>query len=334
MRWAAIAVNVCAALCALLCASAKADPAHTLYIDDDLFSGMAHDADYTGGIAMTSADDFATDSDRLHGFLLGLGRALGMRSATHGYELEIGAAAFTPSNVTERDPVLHDRPYAALVYVSAALSQEDLEGRSALTTLTVGALGLPFAPHVQRRIHHVMGSVQPKGWQHQISEGGEATVRLAHERKWAGNAVDFAGGRAQWLYRAGAGVGFLTDVSAGVALRYGRFSDLRWDLHSSPAGLSDRAVADHASQGDRFVYATVSGRVPIYNALLQGQFRDSDVTVPSRERRSFIPDMSLGFVVGLADDRELHYFIRAQRSDVRFAQRSDTMVYGGVSLSW
>jgi hypothetical protein len=155
-----------------------------------------------------------------------------------------------------------------------------------------------------------------------------------HERQWASEVVRFSGSQFQWLYRAGAGVGFLTDVNAGVAARWGRFSDPRWGIHASATGLSDRAVFSHADDRDRFLYGAVSARVPFYNALLQGQFRDSDFTVPSDARRHFVPEVTLGFVLGLSKGRDLHYFIRAQRSDIRLPERSDTTIYGGFTLSW
>ena len=36
--------------------------------------------------------------------------------------------------------------------------------------------GLAAADDVQRVLHDVTGSVQPKGWSHQISDGGEPTA--------------------------------------------------------------------------------------------------------------------------------------------------------------
>lgn len=312
MRPATLAVCVCAVLWTFAGRCLGADVEHALYVDEDLLSGMAQDADYTGGIALAFAVDRAED---------------------RRYEFEVGGAAFTPLAITDPDVVAHDRPYAGLIYISGALDQLE-EHRAATTTLTVGVLGLPWIATVQRRVHRAMGSDRPRGWQHQISDGGEPTLRLSHERRWLSEPMELAGGRAQWLYRVGAGVGFLTDLNFGLAARFGRFSDPRWDLHSSPTGLGDRAAFGRAAEHDRFLYATLSVRVPAYDAFLQGQFRDSDVTVPSRDRRYLVPAASLGGVLGLSRGRNLHYFIRAQRSDIRLAERSETAVYGGVSLSW
>src|SRR6202008_2731812 len=106
----------------------------------------------------------------------------------------------------------------------------------------LGCLGSALVPRAQRGVHRAMGSVQPEGWRHQISDGGELTARLMHERQWAREAVSFAGSDLQLLYRAGAGIGFMTDVTAGVAARWGRFKSPAWRIHASPTGLGYRDV--------------------------------------------------------------------------------------------
>jgi hypothetical protein len=303
---------VCAVLWMLARTCAAADVEHALYVDEDLLSGFSQDADYTGGVAVTFSGERAEDER---------------------YEIEVGGAAFTPQDISDPEIVAHDRPYAGLIYVSGALDRLS-ENRGATTSLAVGVLGLPLIASAQRTVHRAMHSARPRGWRHQISNGGEPTLRLAHERRWLSEPVEVAGQRVQWLYRAGAGVGFLTDLSLGIAARAGRFADLRWDIHTSPTGLSDRAAFGRTAERDRFFYATLTARVPVYDALVQGQFRDSDVTVSAHERRYLVPAASVGFVLGLPKGRNLHYFIRAQRSDVRLEERSETAIYGGISLSW
>jgi len=317
-----------------LCSSANAELARTLYIDEDLFSGIANDADYTGGLAVTFADDLVMGAGGVPRWIEQLDRMLGLHSPQHRYEIEVGAAAFTPQDIADFQVVRGDRPYAGIVYASATLIQAQGPSFSATTTVTAGILGSAFIPRVQRRVHRAMGSIQPRGWHHQISDGGEGTLRLSHELKWARPVADLGGMQGQWLYRAGAGIGFVTDVSVGVAARIGQFSSARWDIHSSPTGLSDRSMFDRSDQRARFLYVTMSARVPLYNAFLQGQFRDSEVTMSARQRRYLVPDASLGFVLGLPKGRDLHYFLRAQRSDARLERRSETFVYAGVALSW
>ncbi|MET0499451.1 MAG: lipid A deacylase LpxR family protein [Steroidobacteraceae bacterium] len=329
------ATTICMLVCAGICPAAAAGPLRTIHLDDDLFSGMSSDADYTGGGAIALTNEISDDaSPGMLDWLSRMDRMTGVQASRYRYELELGAAAFTPADIARKEAILSDRPYAGLVYLSGALVQEQGALSSAVTTLTLGYLGGDFVPRAQRRVHRTMRSIQPEGWHHQISDGGEATARVMHERQWAGATMNFAGARLQWLYRAGAGIGFLTDVNAGVAARWGRFTDPRWSIHSSPTGLSDRAMFSHADHRDRFIYGSVSAKVPFYNALLQGQFRDSDVTIPSDARRHFVPEVALGLVIGLSRGRDLHYFIRAQLSDMRLPERSDTTVYGGVSLSW
>ncbi|HEY6642668.1 lipid A deacylase LpxR family protein [Povalibacter sp.] len=322
--------------CTLACSMAEAETTHTIYLDDDLFSGMSNDADYTGGGAFTVAGTLEPDATPgRQARLAAMDRLLGIQSSSYRYELEIGVAAFTPADIRDSEPVWDDRPYAGLVYVSGSLQQIQDPYRSAVTSLAVGVLGSAFVPHAQRRVHRTMGSERPRGWQHQVSDGAEPTLRLMHERKWTSEVTDFRGSRMQWFYRAGGGVGFLTDLSAGIGARVGRFADATWNIHGSATGLSDRGVMGSSDDaGDRFFYGTLSARVPLYNALLQGQFRHSDVTVPSDRIRRLVPDLTLGFLIGLPKGRDMHYFVRGQLADVKLPQRSDTTVYAGVALSW
>ena len=334
MRSVTLVAWVCAIASALTCLTAAAETTRTIYLDDDLFSGVGTDADYTGGGALTIAGELDANTPRRQARLAAMDRFFGIQSSTYRYELELGVAAFTPLDISHDEPLWSDRPYAGLVYVAATLEQIHDPYRSAVTSLAIGVLGSSLVPRAQRRIHRTMGSVQPRGWHHQISEGNEATLRLMHERKWAGEIAHLGNSRAQWFYRAGAGLGFLTDVSAGVGVRVGRFADPTWNIHGSPTGLSDRGVASGGDDGDRFFYGTLSARVPLYNALLQGQFRHSDFRVPSDRIRRLVPDLTLGFLLGLPKGRDMHYFVRAQLSDVRLAHRSDTIVYAGLALSW
>ena len=91
---------------------------------------------------------------------------------------------FTPRDLGARDVVRGDWPYASLFFLSAGRRYASPVSRVAYdTSLTIGVLGLAAAADVQRVLHDVTGTVQPKGWSHQISDGGEPTVLTASPDK-------------------------------------------------------------------------------------------------------------------------------------------------------
>lgn len=331
-----MATNVTAAmvliLASILPGTAHAETEFTLRIDEDLFSGMGNDADYTGGLALTFAGDMFAEPQARRTWIRRLDERLGMAARRYRYEFELGAAAFTPLPISELATQLGDRPYAGIVYTSVTVVRWG-GTQSAATTILAGVLGSELVPAAQRHIHRVMGSDQPRGWTHQISDGGELTFRVMHEMTRASAVTDLGRTNAQWLYRMSAGAGLLTDVGFGVAARIGQFAEPHWAIHTSPLGLGDRMVSGSA-RVDRYLYVTLGARLSLYNAFLQGQFRHSDLTMSSSERRTLVPDASLGFVFDTERNRTVHYFLRAQRSEARLAAREEISIYGGIALSW
>lgn len=331
MSVASVAVLFLAMLAGTLPA-AIASTSFTVRVDEDLFSGMGNDADYTGGLALTLSGDLYEQPDAAPEWIQRLDKQLGMVAQRYRYEAEIGGAAFTPLRITQSGVQHDDRPYAGILYASATLVRWG-GAQSAATTILAGVLGSDLAPAAQRRIHRAMGSDEPRGWHHQISDGGELTFRVMHEVTRATAVRDLGGTNVQWLYRMSAGAGVLTDVGLGVAVRFGQFTDSHWAIHSSPLGLSDRMIAS-GSRSDRFFYVTAGARLSLYNAFLQGQFRHSDLTVGDNDRRKLVPDASFGFALDTPRNSSLHYFLRVQRSEMRLAARDEVAVYGGIALSW
>src|SRR5690606_3010381 len=91
---------------------------------------------------------------------------------------EAGLLLFTPQDLTAEEPLYDDRPYANLAYVSSSHLTHDRSSRVAYqSSLTVGALGMPWVEPLHRAVHGAFGSQEPNGYAHQISDGGEPTFR-------------------------------------------------------------------------------------------------------------------------------------------------------------
>ena len=165
-----------------------ADPAGVgagLVLDEHLLTDASRDQDYNGGGEVTLSGPRARVVPRMLDRALGFvdRRSCGLTGlpalqdyASHA--LAAGLLVFTPRDLGSRIVVRGDRPYASLFFMSAGRRYTSPESSIAYdTSITLGMLGLSAAGDVQRVLHDLTGSHQPKGWSHQISSGGEPTLR-------------------------------------------------------------------------------------------------------------------------------------------------------------
>src|SRR3546814_3948602 len=100
------------------------------------------------------------------------------------HSIQVGALAFTPGNNKQDGVREGDRPYASLLYVANGRSYVRDAGRTVYhTSLSVGLLGTQIVPEFQDAFHSAIGANKPKGWDHQISDSGEPTIRYTLTRQ-------------------------------------------------------------------------------------------------------------------------------------------------------
>jgi hypothetical protein len=202
----------------------------SVHLDDDLFSFADRDRDYTGGVT------FGLTGMRAHEHPLSLAGALEHAdraarfavwrgdSTLEGEAFEIGLLLFTPQNLAASQPLHDDRPYANLLYAaSSEVSLDETRGAAFQSTLSVGVMGLAAAEAVQRAVHSVGGSTQPRGYSHQISDGGEPTLeyRVAADTLLVRKSSE---PDCDWLQASAggeAGVGYNTYIGAGGLIKLG-----------------------------------------------------------------------------------------------------------------
>jgi len=278
--------------------------AASFYAENDLFQlpGRDEDRNYTGGFGFQFSGSFIC-TNRLDAPLRGLDR-LTRVSKKHDddlfdqrfYTLLVFGTAFTPDRLNTADPVLDDRPYGSLVGVSVRrLSVEGhLFDQAWSSELSVAMLGLPVARNLQTWIHRRLRAssgketpYDPLGWHNQISDGGEPTAlyRVAYERRLLGNPSG-PDNRKHFQITGGASgsVGYYTNVNALTNARLGWFTSDFWEF--TPGAMNNVATQNLGTgkrrptpQWELFVFAGARPRFNIYNALLQGQFRESVHTV-------------------------------------------------------
>jgi hypothetical protein len=347
MKIAQVAASV--ALCGIAALAGAADPAHdepydsgwAFYADNDMFALRNSDRDYTGGFSLTlagrraseawwSTDALRAATDRVLGLdSLYADRTIGRHSA------EIGVTVFTPGDIANPEP--GDRPYASLLYLAntgvQVMPERDL---AYISTFTLGVLGSPIVASGQKKIHRAVGAAEPMGWEHQISNGGEPTFRYSFarvSRSWAGTLAGSDGEMTSTLYTS---VGYLTEVTYGVATRFGQFSTPWWSYNPQIAEYAEKSVPVVASEGggpEHYFWGGANVRVRAYNAFLQGQFRDSDVTFRASQLNQLLLEGWVGYTFASASGWRLSYVLRALSSEVREGPANRIERWGGIIIS-
>ena len=167
-----------------------------LYVEEDLFlfNSLNLDRNYTGG---ASLQFIGTGPSRMAEAVVGridqgwMG-LLGDEKDPHNWPFPIGSVtlaltAFTPDSLAAFEPIPDDRPYASLLAVMGRQTYLSRDMDAAWhTELSVGVLGLHLARNLQRWIHKQNRAStgretprDPKGWSHQVSDGGELTALYA-----------------------------------------------------------------------------------------------------------------------------------------------------------
>lgn len=306
-------------------------------IDNDLFAGSNQDRDYTGGMSITISGDRARDGMlSLDPLLRRLDRLVvnGEETNVH-YARQIGLLAFTPKDTLVSEVQPDDRPYASLLFVSNGRVTVDADDRGAWTSsLTVGVLGLSLTSDVHGAVHELVGSEKPRGYDHQISAGGEPTARytLARQKLWIADPS----GHIDVKTTVQGSVGFLTETSASISMRAGRFNSPWWSFAPELTDYMSAPVPSESYRGGErefYVFAGARVKARAYNAFLQGQFRDSEVRYTSDEVQPLLAEAWIGVVTQILDQTQLSYALHYQTAELRHGPASRDTLWGAVQLT-
>ena len=323
------------------------DAGWAFQFDNDLFTPLGtDDRDYTGGAAISFGGRRARDHAlSLHPALATIDRLVGVsrhHEAAAGYgghSMQIGLVAFTPGNVASTSPQYDDRPYANLLFManSRYSVREDFDTLFQ-SQFTVGVLGTPVAELLQKGIHEITQSTKPRGYSHQVSNGGEPTLRYAISRRSILHQGLAWGNRFELTSGVEASAGFLTEMSGSLSLRLGRIYSPWWTF--SPAfgayvPASQPAASDMKTllaPPDSYFWATATIRLRAYNAFLQGQYAHSEVTFHRDELNVLIPELSVGFTTTVGGFWRLAYSMHLQANEIRHGPGARNVVWAGITL--
>ena len=318
-----------------------------IVLDEHLLTNGSRDQDYNGGGEVTLS------GNGRGGFIgRGIDRALGAiddllcpqsRFAAQGWQsahaFASGLLVFTPRDLAAHQVIYGDRPYASLFFVSSGRRYFSSNADVAYdSSLTIGLLGLAAAGDVQSALHHLTGSVQPEGWSHQVSAGGEPTARYATARQalLAAHDSDAVGWDSKWS--AAGSIGTITEASASLGARWGRIESPWWAFtpEENTYVQETQPIAPALPAGappEIFAFLGARAKLRVYNAFLQGQFRQSDLTYGEGSLNQVLGEAWLGVELRTASGWAFQYLARWQSPELRSGIGSRSFVWGSIQIS-
>jgi hypothetical protein len=210
----------------------------------------------------------------------------------------------------------------------------DSDDRAAWTSsLTVGVLGLSMTESLHGAVHDVVGSEHPQGYEHQISAGGEPTARYTLARQYL--IVAHPTSELDVKATVQGSVGYLTETSAALTMRFGRFDTPWWSFAPELTDYIAAPMPIDARQARTEMYMFLGVRVKAraYNAFLQGQFRDSVVRYTFDEIEPIVAEAWLGFVTQIFENTQVSYALNYQTAELRDGPANREALWGAVQLS-
>ncbi|MDE2447575.1 MAG: lipid A deacylase LpxR family protein [Gammaproteobacteria bacterium] len=317
-----------------------------LVLDEHLLTNGSRDQDYNGGGEVTlsggSAGFLGRALDRALGFADGASCEATGWDAPEGHSAHAFAAGllvFTPRDLGAHGLVHGDRPYASLFFLSAGRRYAAPDSAVAYdTSLTVGMLGLAAAADVQRVLHDVTDSERPRGWSHQISAGGEPTVRYSLARQAL--ISDFGQGawRGDSKWTSAVSLGTVTEASVALNARWGHIESPWWAFTPEQVMYvqETQPVPPPLPEGappEVFAFAGTRLKARAYNAFLQGQFRHSDLTYGEGGLNPILGEAWAGVEFRSASGWAVQYLARWQSAELRRGVGSRSFLWGSVEIA-
>ena len=321
---------------------AEDDPRWTLHVDNDLFASGHRDQDYTAGIAFTLHGDGARNhrlspsrildfADRATGFA-----AVRRDALPEGEAFELGLLVFSPQDLAATQALPDDRPYASLLYVASSKLALDEPRRAAFqSSLAIGFLGLPLAEQFHRGIHAIVGSPEPGGYDHQVSDGGEPTFMYAASRYLLLASGGLRGQPYSVRLGVGANVGYITEANIEIAFRT---NAPWWESSAAAADYSGHPQIDGPplSIGDHPRVQLEAGaklHARVYNAFLEGQFRHSDVTFGSSGLERMLVDVWLAATTVLPNGFSVSYAVHRQTAEIETGRGARAFTWASIGFA-
>ncbi|MEQ9115810.1 MAG: lipid A deacylase LpxR family protein [Rickettsiales bacterium] len=296
----------------------------SVMVENDVFANA--DKHYTNGARVSYLSPETSVSKHIE--KLGNKLLLFKERAYKRYSYSFGQSMFTPKNIKVSNPSTRDRPYAGWTYVSMGIISSNKK-RLDNFEVSVGMVGpASLAEQTQKTVHKVVGSPDPKGWDHQLKN--ELGVFLSYDRQWR-NQYQFETSAFKFNVTpsVGANLGNVyTDLSAGIMTRFGR--DIPFDYGPPRIRPSIPGSDFFIPKKDLgwYLFAGVEGRAVARNIFLDGNtFRSSRHV----KKNGLVGDFQVGAVMTWRDLRIGYTHVVRTRE---FKTQTSSDQFGAISLSY
>lgn len=305
--------------------------------DNDVLALQSQDQGYTFGLNFTYTGKYAESQwASLHKPLDWIDLKINLDGlvspGVKSSSIEYGLFAFTPGDIDRSSAIEDDRPYASLVFVSSSRgSYHPVQQVSWQSSLTVGLLGLDLVGDFQQAIHETYDGDKAEGWDHQISSGGEPTLRYSISRQ---NLIFKNTSGTELKGTLQGSVGYITEASWSLSMRSGTIHTPWVSFTPELTTYGEGSVASAVSKAsERYFWAGIALKWRPYNALLEGQFRDSDVTYDNDQINRGIVEFWVGYTMTLRDGYSVTYSMREHSSELKEGKGDRNVTWGGVVIS-
>jgi hypothetical protein len=266
--------------------------------------------------------------------------------------LSLGVTAFTPdylgnNQIDSLYYMINDRPFACLTFLSFKY-QELSKARVETNQLVIGMLGLRIARAVQTHVHERGGfgtpKLTPSGWQNQVSGPFEPTLLLSNKADMLINTGSLNSPKClltQFIFSREYRLGYYTEARAGIGVRFGKLDPKRWvsyDMYQMDYA-SHLYNKDEKLKSEIYLQALVRPYFVVYNALLNGQFRESFHTFSFCEIEHVVVEAMGGLGITLANCKKnfstnILAYISGRTPEFKTPLSNRSHIWGGLQLSF
>ncbi len=272
------------------------------YLENDLFGGT--DKYYTNALRLTWLSPDLTEYDedtRLPRWGLPLLRKLPLihrPGLQRNIGFSLGQNIYTPEDISRKDLIKDDRPYAGWTYFSLTFHVKDLS-KLDIFEVTLGIVGpSSLAKQSQRTIHRWIDSKEPKGWDHQLRN--EPGLNISWQRNWRlvhlGRGDGFGLDVIPHLGGVIGNVSIYANFGGEIRLGYNLPADFGSSFIRAGSGI-EAPVSDsdprlrHRHNFGVHLFVDVDGRAIARNIFLDGNTWKESHRV---DRKRFVADLASG----------------------------------------
>jgi hypothetical protein len=304
----------------------------SVQVENDMW-GSGSDQNYTHGtrISYLSSEETPNWLRKAAAFVPVFSRRGHLRTS-----YAVGQSIFTPDDISGRDLIEDDRPYAGWLYGAIGLISDHRvrdgnlrSGRLDSLELNLGVVGpSSLVDDTQSFVHKIVDSPQPEGWRHQLHD--EFGIMLVYDRQWQAQYVSEVYGLGVDLTpNVGGTLGnVMTSLSCGVTMRVGRDLPGDYGPPSIRPSLPGSGFFNPTRDFGWYLFAGLGGRYVLHSIFLDGNTFKSSHSV---DREPWVGDIQAGLVLTWRDVRLS--FTNIFRSD-EFSEQKSSTEFGSISLSF